>query len=137
MPQEDIEERNVKFVLDGYARFNAGEKEAGLWFYSPDAEYRAAREDPDSAIHRGIDAITRQFQGWLDAYPDLTVEPLEAKASGDQVFLWVRFSGHGAESGIPMEMELAHLITIREGRATHTVEYMDRAEALEAAGLWE
>ena len=119
MPQEDIEERNVKFVLDGYA------------------EYRAAREDPDSAIHRGIDAITRQFQGWLDAYPDLTVEPLEAKASGDQVFLWVRFSGHGAESGIPMEMELAHLITIREGRATRTVEYMDRAEALEAAGLRE
>jgi ketosteroid isomerase-like protein len=137
MPQEDIEERNVKFVLDGYARFNAGEKEAGLWFYSPDAEYQAAREDPDSAIHRGIDAITRQFQGWLDAYPDLTVEPLEAKASGDQVFLWVRFSGHGAESGIPMEMELAHLITIREGRATRTVEYMDRAEALEAAGLRE
>ena len=137
MLQEDIEERNVKFVLDGYARFNAGEKEAGLWFYSPDAEYQAAREDPDSAIHRGIDAITRQFQGWLDAYPDLTVEPLEAKASGDQVFLWVRFSGHGAESGIPMEMELAHLITIREGRATRTVEYMDRAEALEAAGLRE
>jgi ketosteroid isomerase-like protein len=137
VPQEDIEERNVKFVLDGYARFNAGEKEAGLWFYSPDAEYQAAREDPDSAIHRGIDAITRQFQGWLDAYPDLTVEPLEAKASGDQVFLWVRFSGHGAESGIPMEMELAHLITIREGRATRTVEYMDRAEALEAAGLRE
>jgi len=62
---------------------------------------------------------------------------LEAKASGDQVFLWVRFSGHGAESGIPMEMELAHLITIREGRATRTVEYMDRAEALEAAGLRE
>jgi ketosteroid isomerase-like protein len=137
MLQEDIEERSVRFVLDGYARFNAGEKEAGLWFYSPDAEYRAAREDPDSAIHCGIDAITRQFQGWLDAYPDLTVEPLEAKASGDQVFLWVRFSGHGAESGIPMEMELAHLITIHEGRATRTVEYMDRAEALEAAGLRE
>ena len=137
MSPENVEERNVKFVLDGYARFNAGENEAGLWFYSPDAEYHAAREDPDSAIHRGIDAVRRQFQSWFDAYPDLTVEPLDAKASGDQVFLWVRFSGHGAESGIPMEMELAHLITIRDGRAARTVEYMDRAEALEAAGLRE
>jgi hypothetical protein len=42
---------NVKFVLDGYARFNAGEREAGLWFFTPDAEYQVAREDPDAAIH--------------------------------------------------------------------------------------
>ena len=57
MSQENVEEQNVKFVLDGYARFNAGEKEAGLWFFAPDAEYHVAREDPDSAVHRGIDAV--------------------------------------------------------------------------------
>ena len=39
MSQENVEEQNVKFVLDGYARFNAGEKEAGLWFFAPEAEY--------------------------------------------------------------------------------------------------
>jgi ketosteroid isomerase-like protein len=137
MSQENVQEQNVKFVLDGYARFNAGERVPELWFYSPDSEYHAAREDPDSAIHRGIDAIRRQVQAWFDAYPDLTVEPLEAKASGEKVFLWVRFSGHGAESGIPMEMELAHVITMKDGRAARTVEYMDKVEALEAAGLSE
>ena len=132
------EERKVELVLDAYARFNAGEvRKAEPWFWHADGEYHAAREDPDSAIHRGIDAITRQYESWLQAYPDLRVEPLEARASGDKVFLWVRFSGHGAASGVPLEMELAHVITMRDGKVTRTVEYFDRDEALEAADLRE
>jgi uncharacterized protein len=132
-----MSQENVDFVLAGYARFNAGERRPDLWFWHPDAEYQAAREDPDSATHRGIDAVRKQFASWIDAYPDLRVEPLEAKFSDDQVFLWVRFTGHGAASGAPLEMELAHIYTIRDGRAVRCVEYFDRAEALEAAGVAE
>ena len=130
MPQE-----NVQFVLDGYRRFNAGERRPELWFWHEDAEFHASRDDPDTAVHRGLDAIRDQFASWFDAYPDLRVEPLEARGKGDMVFLWVRFSGHGAESGMPMDMELAHVITMRDGRAERMVEFTDRAEALAAAGL--
>lgn len=49
----------------------------------------------------------------------------------------VRFAGHGAASGIPLEMELAHVYTMRDGKAARAVEYMDRVEALEATGLEE
>src|SRR5262245_5124639 len=132
-----MSEENVRFVLDGYARFNAGERVPELWFFTQDAEYHAAREDPDSAVHRGIDAVRRQYARWVDVYPDLTVEPVEAKGHGDKVFLWVRFSGRGEESGVPVELELAHVLTMRDGKASRIVEYLDRAEALEAAGLQE
>ena len=130
MSQQDLE-----FVLDRYARFNAGEKRPDLRFWHEDAEYHAAAEDPDSAVHRGIDAVRRQFASWLEAYPDLQVQPLESLENDGIVFLWVRFSGHGGESGVPMEMELAHVITMRDGRAERLVEYFDRAEGLEAAGI--
>ena len=86
---------------------------------------------PTPQIHRGIDAIRRQFERWHEAYPDLQVKPLEAKGNGDRVFLWVRFTGHGAASGVPMEMEIAHVYTMREGKAVRVVEYFDKAEALE------
>jgi ketosteroid isomerase-like protein len=132
-----MSQENVEIVLDGYARFNAGERRPELWFWHADAEYHVAREDPDSSIHRGIEAVRRQFASWVEAYPDLTVEPLEARGSGDKVFLWVRFTGHGAASGIPLEMELAHVYTLRDGRAASAHEYMDRDEALDAAGLSE
>ena len=130
-----MSQENVEVVLDAYARFNAGERTPELWFWHPDAEYQAAREDPDSATHSGIEAIRKQFARWLDAYPDLRVEPLDAKANGDHVLLWVRFIGHGAASGAPLEMELAHVYTLRDGKAARCVEYMDRTEALEAVGL--
>jgi uncharacterized protein len=132
-----MSQEGVEFVLDGYARFNAGERRPELWFWHEDAEFHASRTDPDAAVHRGIDAIRRQFESWVEAYPDLQVEPLEAKGNGDQVFLWVRFAGHGANSGLPIDMELAHVYTLRDGRVARLVEYPARAEALAAAGLSE
>ena len=36
-----------------------------------------------------------------------------------------------------MDMELAHVYTVRDGKAARCVEYFDRDEALEAAGLSE
>jgi ketosteroid isomerase-like protein len=97
---------NVDFVLDAYARYNAGERKPALWYFHEDAEYHTSSADPDSSVHRGIDAITKQYERWEEAYPDLRVEPLEAKGSGEKVFLWVKFSGHGAGSGVPIEMEM-------------------------------
>jgi ketosteroid isomerase-like protein len=134
-------------VLEGLARYNADEgdlerrlrtlPELIATYWQPDAEYHTDSRDPDSEIHRGIDAITRHLANWFEAYPDLKVEPVEAKASGDKVFLWLHFSGHGAESKIPIEMELAHVITMRNRKWARTVEYADKAEALAAAGLSE
>jgi ketosteroid isomerase-like protein len=147
MSEEHVEQENLRVVLEGLARYNADEGDlerrlrtlpdliASYW--QPDAEYHTDSRDPDSAIHRGIDAITRHLANWFEAYPDLKVEPVEAKASGDKVFLWLHFSGHGAGSKIPIEMELAHVITMRDRKWARTVEYADKAQALEAAGLSE
>jgi ketosteroid isomerase-like protein len=132
-----VSQRDLDFVLDGYARYNAGERMPKLWFFHEDAEYHTSSADPDTAVHRGIEAITRQYERWGEAYPDLRVEPQEARDSDDKVFVWVRFSGHGAGSGIPMEMEMAHVVTLEAGRVCRIEEYLDRVQGLRAAGLSE
>jgi ketosteroid isomerase-like protein len=130
MSQQDVER-----LLAAYAAFNAGEREPSLEHWHEDAEYVASSEDPDSDTHRGIEAICRQFARWVDAYPDLRVEPMEARSGGDKVFVWVRFIGHGAASGLAIDMELGHVCTVRDGKTARLVEYNDRDEALAAAGL--
>lgn len=127
----------VEAVLDGYAHYNRNDGEPSLDHWHEDAEYLSAPEDPDSPIHRGIDAIRRRFASWHDAFPDLRVEVHEAKANGNQVFAWVRFVGRGAASGVPIHRELAHVCTTRRGKAARLVEYTDRTEALKAVGLME
>jgi ketosteroid isomerase-like protein len=138
MSQEKLED----FIRSAYARFNEAEpdssgehKLASLDFYDRDAVYVNDARDPDGGIHRGIEAVRQQVGRWVEAYPDLQVEPLEIQASGDQAFVWVRFSGHGAESGVPIDMELAHIVTVKGGKVLRVEEYSDRADGLKAAGL--
>jgi len=127
---------NAQVVIDGYARYNGGERVPALDYWHEDAEFHASSADPDSAVHSGIEAVRAQFKTWEEAYPDLRVEPLEVREGTDgRVFAWVRFVGHGANSGIPIDMQLAHVHTLRDGRATRLAEYTDRAEGLAAAGI--
>lgn len=127
----------IAVVRAWYAHYNRGDGEPSLDYWHEDAEYRTAPDDPDSAVHRGVDAIRYLFASWREVYPDLRVEVREAKANRNQVFAWVRFVGRGAASGIPIHMELAHVCTMRNGKTARLVEYTDRTEALEAVGLSE
>jgi ketosteroid isomerase-like protein len=132
-----MSQQNEERLLAAYARFNSGDKEPSLDNWHEDAEYVASSDDPDSDIHRGIEAIREQFARWVEAYPDLRVEPLEVKSNGDMIFVWVRFIGHGAASGLPIDMELAHVCTVRDGKTIRLVEYTDQQDGLKAVGLEE
>jgi ketosteroid isomerase-like protein len=131
--RDDIPQDTEELVRWAYEWFNREKEAPPTWH--PDGEYINAREDPDHGVARGIEAIRNQIQGWLDAYPDLHVEPLEVRVNGDMVFVWTRFSGHGADSGAAMEMELAHVLTVEDGRTRRLEEFFDRDEALKAAGF--
>ena len=120
-------------VRSSFEWFNREKEPPPTWH--SDCEFVNAREDPDHTVYRGIEAIWKQFQGWFESYPDLRVEPLEIRTNGDRVFSWSRLTGHGAESGAPMEMELAHVGFWADGKLKRLEEYYDRAEALEIAGL--
>ena len=101
----------------------------------PDVEWMAAREDPDAATHRGPEEIQRYFDSWVDMIEGIAVEPVEVIDNGDLIFAWIRITGRGSESGIPVEMEQAQVWRFREGKAERIEEYFDRAEGLRAAGL--
>jgi ketosteroid isomerase-like protein len=130
-----MSQENEDLARFGYEWFNREKEPPPTWH--PDGEFINAREDPDHASYRGIDAIRAQHQGWFDSYPDLRIEPLEIRSNGDLVFVWTRFTGHGADSGVAMEMELAHVATYESGKLRRLREYFDREEALEAVGLAE
>jgi ketosteroid isomerase-like protein len=136
MSQQNLE----AFVRRAYARFNGAEREppdveelASLDFWHPDGVYVNDANDPDPGIHEGIDAIRQQIGRWIEAYPDLQVDPVEIQTKGDLAFVWVRFSGHGAGSGVPIDMELAQVLTVKGGKTRRLDEYSERAEAREAA----
>jgi ketosteroid isomerase-like protein len=105
--------------------------------YDSDAEWMAAREDPDAATPRGLEAIRGYFAQWSGMFEGIELRAEELIDVGDKVFTWIRFSGTGITSGAPVEMEQAQIWTFRDGKVVRVEEYFDRVEALEAAGLKE
>jgi SnoaL-like domain len=87
-----MSQANVDFVLAAYEWGNREQGVARDWWH-PDGEYINSREDPDHATYRGIEAIEKLFASWIEAYPDVQIHPLEARASGDRVFVWSALLG--------------------------------------------
>jgi uncharacterized protein len=131
-----MSEENVEAVRRQHEHFRrTGEVLPEI--YDSDAEWVAAREDPDAATHRGLEAIRGYFAQWTEMFEVLEFRTEELIDAGDKVFAWFRFSGKGISSGAPVETEQAQIWSFRDGKVVRVEEYFDRDEALKAAGLSE
>ena len=63
--------------------------------------------------------------------------PKEFTDAGDRVVVTVHFRGRGQESGAEVDARSHHVYTLRDGKTIRMDEFMDRADALKAAGLPE
>jgi len=92
---------------------------------------------PESAYH-GIEGVERFLKEWIDVWADYDVEVKEILAAPDgRVVSLVLQRGKGRSSGLAMEMEMAQIATLRNGKVTRLDNYEDHAEALEAVGMRE
>jgi ketosteroid isomerase-like protein len=91
-------------------------------------------------ICKGPDEVARWWLDWLEAWGSLgRFEDPEIIDSGDQVFHWItQHELRGKGSGVEVKMpEYGWVVTVRDQQVVRATLYMDKAEALEAAGLSE
>jgi ketosteroid isomerase-like protein len=86
------------------------------------------------ALARGrevVERFTREFWGTWDDY---RAEPTDFLAIGDEVVVDVSESGRGRGSGVPFARTHVQVWTFRDGRVVRWRLFVDKAEALAAAG---
>jgi ketosteroid isomerase-like protein len=74
---------------------------------------------------------------WTGAFEGWSFEVEGVIDAGDQVLVMSRESGRGKGSGIEIDHEVFHVARLRHGKVVHWELYLNRGEALEAAGLRE
>jgi ketosteroid isomerase-like protein len=100
----------------------------------PDVEWREDPAWPGSANYRGVEQVRDVIldrMGTLD-FDQQTEDLIDA---GDRVIVLVRWIGRGKASGAQGELSMAMVWTVREQAITSVEFFLDRAEALDAAGL--
>jgi uncharacterized protein len=133
-----MSQENVEVVQMAYAALERGDIDAIFELHGPEIECQTSAEDPDPAIHRGRDAVWHYFGEWFESFLGLRAELEECFETPDgRVFVTVRYTGQVAASGVPVDWRQSHIYTLHGGKVVRAVEYFDRDQALEAAGLRE
>jgi ketosteroid isomerase-like protein len=94
---------------------------------------------PGLGTYRGADELRSFFEDWFSTFPfeEWEQELYEVIDCGERVVALTRQRGHGSASGAVAELEYAQVIKFRGGKVLEVAVYLDRARALEAAGLSE
>ncbi len=109
------------------------------WLAVNDAEFEVipAPDWPEAGA-RGAEAAWDYYLGAFDAFEAFSVDDAEVlDAGGDRVLLRYRIALSGASSGAGVEFDYWGVFTIRQRKVLRAEWFVDRAVALEAAGISE
>jgi ketosteroid isomerase-like protein len=132
-----VSEENLKLareVFDGLMRdgFEA------VWdLIDPDLEWETSPNLPDAGVYRGRERV----RAFMDEQWDIVwggrprVDIERAFDCGDDILLFIRVRGQGSHTAIPLDVRIAQLVTVRDGKVARVKVYPDRREALDAVGL--
>jgi ketosteroid isomerase-like protein len=130
-----MSEENVEIVERAIAAINERDIDGYLACCTEDIQLQTP-VSPVAGVYEGADGIRRFFADIEDAGPDfrLDLERLEA-VEGERVLAFVGIAAHGRASGLPIPAETGNVYEFEEGKIRRIQIFLDRGEALEAAGL--
>lgn len=103
----------------------------------PQFEFHAAIGAVEQRVYAGADGMWA-FIGDMDStWEGYRIGLEEVHQAGERAVAVMHISGTASVSGIPLNQDLAQVITWREGKIWRAVAYTVPAEALKAVGLTE
>jgi ketosteroid isomerase-like protein len=93
---------------------------------------------PEQPVYEGLEETRRFIREWSEPFEDWEIEIEAIRDAGDeQVLVILRQHARSKSTGLPVDMTLGQVYTIRDGRQTRMEMYSDPAEAFAAVGLEE
>jgi ketosteroid isomerase-like protein len=125
-----MSQENVEVVRGLFARLDSQDWEAALGVFDPAVEW-----SPTEGTFHGLEGVVSSLAEWLEPWEDHHIEAEEFTQAGDRVLAVIHLTGRGARSGMEVDQRFFQVYTLRDGKIIRMVEFVRRAEALEAAGL--
>lgn len=127
----DMSSENVEVVRSLFSALEDNDFETLLGLFHADVEWTVAE-----GRFRGVEGVVSAFVEWMEAWEEHAVEPEEFEAAaGDRVLATIHLTARGGQSGMVVDQRFFQVYTLRDGRISRMVEYLDRGRALEEAGL--
>ena len=128
---------NVETVRAAFGAFGRGDWGALIAFLDPEIEWVTTGQFVGGQFYRGHAGV-REFLGALSGeFEEFHAEPENFAQAPELVVADTRVSGLGKRSGVPVELQFTVVVSFSDGKIVHVRNFLERREALEAAGLSE
>jgi ketosteroid isomerase-like protein len=130
-------DQELATIQRAYDLWAQGDFEGLLALATPDLEWIPPSYTLEPGPLRGPEEVRRGIEAYFEDFEEFLPRPekiVDAARPGEYLVL-VRTRARGRGSGAEVTIEVAHLITFREGRVSRVEIFTDRAEGLAAAGL--
>jgi ketosteroid isomerase-like protein len=132
-----MSQENMELARKGYAAIARRDFDAVLELMDPNIESHNPPEVPEAGIHRGHEAVRRDWEQIFELFDDFSIEVERYIDAEDELVVFLIYRGRARGSSADIEAKMAHVWTIRDGKAIRLRQYLDRGDALEAVGLSE
>jgi uncharacterized protein len=123
-------------VLRGYEAFNRGDIEGALDYLHPEIEWKTYLvPGPGGGTYRGHQGVRELWSDARTIFGDFRNDPERVIDVGDKVLAFITVCGRGRESGVEVKAQIAHVLTVRDGKVIRVESFEDRGQALREAGL--
>jgi len=85
--------------------------------------------------YKGADGMRQFLREWTEPFDSWRIDVEDLLDAGEHVVAICVQHGRAKASGLPVDMRLAMVFTVRDGLQTRMEMYADPAEALRAVGL--
>ena len=134
-----MSQENIELVQEATDVFNRGGPDAFMALLSPDVVREMTPELPGlREVYHGPTEVRELQEELFELAESVRVEVRGlTELSDDRVFCETILTGRGTGSALPFEQHYCTVFWIAEGKIARREVWMDREEALEAAGLSE
>jgi ketosteroid isomerase-like protein len=134
-----MSQENVEIVRACSEAFLSGDIETALDALDPEIEWHATVGGIDEGgVYRGREEVVQGFIDYFAVWERMEMRAVKyIDAGAENVVVFHHEVAKGRKSGVVVETDTGTVQTVRGGKIVRVRSYMDRDQALEAAGLRE
>jgi ketosteroid isomerase-like protein len=127
-----VTRENVRIVNQLLDRWGRGDAALDLFAEDCVFDYTAF---PDGRVVQGRGEIAEFLRSWVGTWDQYELSVDDVLGAGDRVVALTRERGRGRGSEALVELEGSFVMSLRDGQIVTFKGYLDRGQALRAAGL--
>ena len=123
---------NLETTQAAFARFRPDNLDATLEWAHPEIETHISPKLANAGDYHGHEGFFASAGRWIETFDDYEIEVLGLDPIGERhVVARCHQSGTGRGSGVPVEMDIAYLVELRDGKFAALRLYATPEEAIE------